>query len=205
MVENIYLRVLCVLLIAPTAIRGLDIIGDTFGVVANAVCAAMSGKDIENCANDFNEELQSIDNQPLKELQTRKLCCALNHLRDCIIDSIGDKCGDNPNSIVTTLVSGVVGAAKMSTGQDCRTYNGNTGKVLCLNGIFNPNLSFTQIIVYADYVLILILIGLILLFLSVCCATIRMCCGSGRRYRASGRGSAQFMLLPQTNGDKNRY
>ncbi|CAG2174368.1 unnamed protein product, partial [Oppiella nova] len=128
------------------------------------LCTAMSAPAIPKCVQRFTQELKDSRNQVLKSYETRGYCCAFNHLKDCIVEHVGDKCGDTKT--IRQLVAPLVATLKVisTPSGDCDDFDGFRGTVLC----------------QPDWLLIVEAIGVVILLLMSVSAVIRCCCCGSR-------------------------
>ena len=135
MIGKAYLSVFAVFMVTlPMGLMAQDVISDLFDGLGDGICSALATvSSAKHCGKNFNEEINSIYDQPFEELKYRKFCCAFNHLRDCFTEAIGDSCGDQKGSAINKALGLTIQSIKMSTDR-CDTYSGTTGTILCLNG-----------------------------------------------------------------------
>ena len=121
--------IIAIIMTTPVVVTGLDL-----SDVITPLCAVMSMNEIAKCGDTF---IQQLEHPPylFPKSWGRGYCCALNHLRDCIVEHVGDKCGDTEtiNKIVTPVVSAVKQLSVPSG--DCHLFRGFRGTVLCQPGI----------------------------------------------------------------------
>ncbi len=124
----------------------------------NPVCGALSFNQLRLCSNRFEEDIQ-IFKQSNDVCNQRGICCAINHLKDCIIDEIKDKCGSNQKESMDAIMSPLLSSFKLMAYSDrCDDYP--YGSPLC----------------YSDLILALIGIALIVLLLLSICLIVKLCC-----------------------------
>jgi hypothetical protein len=161
---------------------GFDVLSK---LVSTTICGALSANQLSHCSNKFEEEIQSYK-QSNDDYNKRGICCAINHLKECIIDAIGEKCGSNQKESADAVVSAFLSTFKLMAFSDrCDAFP--YGSPLC----------------YSDLILILIGIGFIVLLLSSICLIVKLCrccCRKSSNYRYS---SATVMLIPVENNRNN--
>ncbi len=153
-------------------------------LVSTTICGALSTNQLSHCSNKFVEEIQS-SKQSNDDYNRRGICCAINHLKECIIDAIGDKCGSNQKESIDAIVSTSLSSFKLMAFSDrCDAFP--YGSPLC----------------YSNLILILVGIGFIVLLLLSICLIVKLCCccrqSSNLRY-----SSATVMLIPVENNTNN--
>ncbi len=127
-------------------------------VVGTSLCSLMSLQELDVCKNKFEKEMKSSETAN-DQYNERGICCAINHLKDCINNAIGDQCGENQKKESETIVTAVIsGFKKVAIPDNCQQYP--YGSPLC----------------YSDLTLILIVIGFVVLFVFSICLTVKLCC-----------------------------
>ncbi|CAG2170579.1 unnamed protein product [Oppiella nova] len=117
----------------PLMVYGSDVL-DMSAPVAYAQCVDR----FRMCAQTFTQDLFTDSrNQILESHETRGYCCALTHLRRCIIKHVSDKCGVNymngwdvgARSVKRVFYEAFKDISTPS--DDCDDYRGFRGAVLC--------------------------------------------------------------------------
>jgi hypothetical protein len=137
----------------------------------NPVCDALSFNQLRFCSNRFEKEIQNFK-QSNDVYNRRGICCAINHLKDCIIDAIGDKCGSNQKESMDAIIAPFVSVFKLMEFSDrCDDYP--YGSPLCYSNL---------ILALIGFALIVLLLFSIYLTVKLCCCCCRL---SKQRYKRS--------------------
>ncbi|CAG2166591.1 unnamed protein product [Oppiella nova] len=105
-----------------------SVVVNSYDLNETVLCATTSMPDIAHCNDTFIQEIKDSQNQ------IRDYCCACNDLKDCIVEHVGDKCGDTE---IRQLADHYVKTA-IRIGYPwgyCDAYRGFGGIVLCQQGI----------------------------------------------------------------------
>ncbi|CAG2166589.1 unnamed protein product [Oppiella nova] len=121
------LSITLIISVAMSVVVTAIYLNDLHKQVSSTNCTVMSGTKLLKCGGNFIRELQELG-----LYKARGDCCAINHLKTCIVDNV-DNCGDRKDEVVDQLVSSVVDTVKdisVSSG-DCDLFTGYVGTVLC--------------------------------------------------------------------------
>jgi len=181
--KSIYVKLFVILIVLSH--KKLNTKALDFGfdkLFGTSVCSLLSVQQLSRCSNHFGEEVQRARYHN-GEYGRRVVCCAINVLKDCIVEAIGDKCGENQKKSSEAIVKAVVSGVKMiEVSEDCDGYF--SGSPLC----------------YSDMTLTMIAIGLAVILLFAIC----LCCYCCRKRLSRKRYNGANVVLLSDDYDNNR-